>query len=612
MFQLNHAYRDEQGLRAFLDQVSISIERNSTLNLEDKILFHVYVNVADRAVFEPVSEMIRKRYPYASIVGCTTGGNLIDGELPDQGESWSISISCTVFEDEDTRIQVMQLPLDYDTQESSAAEFVRAVDERPWVKAVEMLVTLENVDLIEFCEKISTVRGDIAFFGGATINTEDPKQSIAQPFVSSSAGSPCACSTVFVLYGGANLHVETDAVVGWKLLGLPLEVTRSDRAILHELNGEPAVNAYRHYLQIDGDDNFFESTIAFPLAFGDDETPLLKSALVAHPDGSLSMTSELTKSQRTCRFAYGDPEMILESAQENVRRMRDFNPQVIFTFSCVARLYFWGDEEASCETRPFSALAPSIGFFTGSEFMRRGNDVMQHNVTLVVAGLREGEPIRPAFNDISVGDAEVSGHLKTMRRLTTFIGRISEDLSDAYDKMALMAKTDMLTGLFARWETERILRQAFEETTREADASLAQADDQGNAESPVLLMCDIDNFKQVNDQFGHQEGDRVLRELGRILADIPPQAVPNAESGRWGGEEFMVVLPHAPLDVAVEIAEKIRTVFEQHAFDVSGNQTVSFGVAKAHENDTVDSLCSRVDDALYQAKREGKNRVIVK
>lgn len=121
-----------------------------------------------------------------------------------------------------------------------------------------------------------------------------------------------------------------------------------------------------------------------------------------------------------------------------------------------------------------------------------------------------------------------------------------------------------------------------------------------------LILIDIDHFKKTNDQYGHDSGDKVLVEFARILKENVRKV---DILGRWGGEEFLVILPETNRDNAIKVAEKIRRMIEEYAFPVSGKLTASFGVETYQEGDTVKEMFSRVDKKLYLAKEKGRNRV---
>lgn len=127
--------------------------------------------------------------------------------------------------------------------------------------------------------------------------------------------------------------------------------------------------------------------------------------------------------------------------------------------------------------------------------------------------------------------------------------------------------------------------------------------------SPLsVAVMDLDDFKWINDTYGHLVGDRILREFASILrknlrvTDIV---------GRFGGDELIIIMPETDLKMAINTVERLRRVIESATFKPVGNLTVSVGVTELREGDTPEELLRRADEKLYQAKREGKNRVVV-
>ncbi len=172
-----------------------------------------------------------------------------------------------------------------------------------------------------------------------------------------------------------------------------------------------------------------------------------------------------------------------------------------------------------------------------------------------------------------------------------------KSLRDKLERAQLAATLDGLTQVLNRTTFTRVLEQAL------SNAS------QGVA----LVMLDIDHFKQFNDQYGHPLGDRVLQHVGQVLRNSLP---PNATAARYGGEEFCVILQACPdLTHACAFAEQLRLKIQSLRIKARGTDkvldtiTASFGVALARTSDNLESLLTRADDALYQAKRNGRNQV---
>lgn len=122
-----------------------------------------------------------------------------------------------------------------------------------------------------------------------------------------------------------------------------------------------------------------------------------------------------------------------------------------------------------------------------------------------------------------------------------------------------------------------------------------------------IILLDVDNFKHVNDTFGHNIGDKVLRKMGKVIAEHIRET---DFFGRWGGEEFLIVAPNTNLQETLALAEKLRVLIAQEDFEEAGELSASFGVAACDTDTPVKTSIKHADDALYQAKETGKNRVV--
>lgn len=146
----------------------------------------------------------------------------------------------------------------------------------------------------------------------------------------------------------------------------------------------------------------------------------------------------------------------------------------------------------------------------------------------------------------------------------------------------------------------------------EGRLSAVVAEHHSNASPAGLLFIDVDHFKRVNDTYGHNTGDQVLRMIARTLR----HALRSTDTlGRWGGEEFIVILPGLQEKAALQqIAEKVRTLVEYSRLDVDGQGltvTVSIGATLLRPDDTPELLIGRADQLMYQSKQTGRNRTTI-
>ncbi len=171
------------------------------------------------------------------------------------------------------------------------------------------------------------------------------------------------------------------------------------------------------------------------------------------------------------------------------------------------------------------------------------------------------------------------------------MNQLNQRLHDLAAELEYRATHDSLTGVLNR------------------AAVIERANHMLHAQGLALIVLDIDHFKRVNDSFGHPVGDRVICGVVDCLSALVPTA---AQIGRVGGEEFTVLLPGYSCADALLLAERLRAALADHDFDLPDASPVSasFGVSCLPMNSSFDTAYRRADDALYQAKRAGRNRVV--
>jgi diguanylate cyclase (GGDEF)-like protein/PAS domain S-box-containing protein len=156
-----------------------------------------------------------------------------------------------------------------------------------------------------------------------------------------------------------------------------------------------------------------------------------------------------------------------------------------------------------------------------------------------------------------------------------------------------LAVSDHLTKLNNRVKLDEELSKEFLRSERyETDFS--------------VILIDIDYFKNVNDNYGHQKGDHVLKQIAQILKSNIRKV---DTVGRWGGEEFLIIASSTTIYSGALLAENLRSIIENHNFGIVSPLTVSIGVAAYQSEDTIDTLIENADKALYRAKKNGRNRI---
>jgi len=563
------------------------------VNNISKMMFQIYSEILEEDVINNVCNTISDVFPDAPYVGCSTSGNITDCQL-----SQAVTIACTVFEFPSTQVEIYQYDLNNEVTDSITWKILENTRANSWVKAIELFFTIPEHSSTRFCDGLREVRQDIQIFGGVACS-DDITSDLSCVF--SKGGEYSGRSIVIIFYGGDDFYVDSINVTGWKPLGRKFHVTKSDGCILQELDGIRAYDVYHKYLNIKNDENFFYNTLEFPLFYEHNDTTILRTPVASNADGSITMTSDMDIGS-VVRISYGDPGTIIESIKEDSKKIYNFQPDLLHIFSCAARRTFWTSKEPTYEIYPFKDISPSSGFFSHGEFLRTKGNLNQHNVTLVIAGMREGNKDSKTLPFIQTGEKELS-RIPLVSRLATFISvtsleleEINKKLEYANDKLKTAAIIDGLTGLYNRKEIQTQIENKLSHI---------------KSEKFSIAMFDIDNFKQVNDTYGHQEGDSVIIALANLLHNEQAGYADKFSAGRWGGEEFMLLLNNTDISAAALIADLIRQCFANTNFPEIRPQTISIGVTQAREEDSLDTLCTRVDTALYKAKKTGKNKVVV-
>lgn len=193
---------------------------------------------------------------------------------------------------------------------------------------------------------------------------------------------------------------------------------------------------------------------------------------------------------------------------------------------------------------------------------------------------------------------QVMPFLMTLLSHHSVTASLSLATKDKVSKLQSLAATDGLTGLINRRQFNNQLHSEIARARR-------------NKKPLSLALFDIDDFKKINDFYGHQVGDRILKELGQVIIDnVRESDIP----ARYGGEEFALILPETRQTEAYEILERLRALIERTVFCLPDNPittSVSVGISQLEPKEsTIFDLVEHADNALYDAKRNGKNRVV--
>jgi len=583
-----HTFRDINNLTSFLS----NSEMQSDARGSKSILALIFSSQNNEKLLGEIIEIIEEKFPTAIIVGSTTVGEIAEGCL----QLNSIVLSLSFFDS--TLIKSISKSCSSGEELIAGEELIQNIyDAGNNIAGVLLLATPLNINLANVFNGMSKKDIHFPIFGGGAGVYDSSKSS------SVFCGNHFFDSGIIaVVFLSNELHIYANSHLGWQPLTKEMIVTESDGMMVKLVDNMCAYNLYNRYLDINKDDDFFLNVLEFPFLLERDGYTVARVPFFVDESGSIRFIADVNEGEKF-RIGYGDPELIVRNSKSIQEDLHGFQPDAIFIFACICRRFLM-QNDVNLEIQPFKSIANTAGFFTYGEFLGYNDKIQLLNSAIVVVGMREGEKSKKIteYDNSSITDHDLKQmvtdpfsekHNQIISRLLHFINVLSTELEYANNELTYLSEIDKLTQIYNRMKLDKVL-------TNEIIAS-----ETFHTVFSVILL-DVDKFKKINDTYGHITGDTILIELSEILKT---KVRKTDAVGRWGGEEFLIVLPLANLEQTYLIAESLRAEIDAHVFPNSKHITCSFGVATYHEGDSLDKLISRSDKGLYLAKNNGRNRV---
>lgn len=405
---------------------------------------------------------------------------------------------------------------------------------------------------------------------------------------------------VAIAFAGSSLSVYMDSNLGWQPIGVDMMVTkvRGD-SIAVEIDHKPAVNIYSKYLKVEPNSYFLKNVCEFPLIFDRKHLNVARVPLNYDEQGCLHFSADIHPREKF-RLSYASRENIYAVSRQSAKELAEFKPDAVFIFACANIMQFLKkDFQTEIDIYKQNAEELSVASCAAELFVTPEGKGCDLNSTLVVIGLRETPENK---NTVIVNRCPTSvpsvlstqGEIPFVNRILAFLESTSQELNERNRKLKKIASTDQLTKIYNRRELEAKLEKAL--VLRRKGKTCG------------LLFLDIDHFKHINDTYGHDIGDMVLvAVVNQISCLLEPKHV----FGRWGGEEFVYLLPDADENSLSLFAEKVRRIIDEAPFAIDSPVTISVGATLACPEDEPESFLKRADEAVYAAKAAGRNRVML-
>ncbi|MCR5468578.1 MAG: GGDEF domain-containing protein [Lachnospiraceae bacterium] len=407
---------------------------------------------------------------------------------------------------------------------------------------------------------------------------------------------------VVVAFVSDCLKIYMDNNLGWQPIGVEMAITKtSGNSIISEIDKKPAIDIYTKYLKVEPDKYFVENVCEFPLVIEHGDLKIARVPSAYDDTGAIYLTSDVSKGDHF-RLSYADKDLLHSLTCQSANELADYKPEAVYIFECGNRMRFLKRESLNeisqydkCGVELFSAASYAELFVTKDGF---GGDL---NSTLVAIGLKEdpdGEDVVVLSRDYEKCDVTVKKtgrEIPFIERILAFLESTSQELDEMNKELGKIAYTDRLTKVCNRWELEKEIDEYLE------------LNRQGKPYG--LLFLDIDHFKLINDNYGHDVGDITLQTVVNLVRE---KLDTGHALGRWGGEEFVYLVPDVDEKSLYDFAESIRKSIDEICFIPVKHLTISIGATMARPDDTLETFVKRADDAVYEAKETGRNKVVVR
>ncbi len=509
----------------------------------------------------------------------------------------TISISFSFFEK--TSLSVFEYDLEYVSMFEAGRDFNKNLDLLMDVKCAQIFYVTNYTSLNSFTHEVRHKK--LPIFGakaGRNIRILNEAHIYGKKVYKNAA--------IAVVFQSKDLSIFMKNNLGWQEIGAEMVITKVDGdKIASEIDGKPATEVYSKYLSVQPDKYFVQNVSEFPMVLHRGSQRVARVPMAYRDNGAIVFNSEVQQGAHF-RLAYAIPARLLAISAKAAATLENFKPEGVFLYECGNRHRFLRQqykEELDLFKEVSSELSFTIGY--GEIFSTPNCACDDLNGAIVVVGLSENAQGEDVFivNDDAESDLleqqirldQGQSEIPLVDRVLAFLDSTSKELDSINKELGHIAYTDQLTQVYNRWELEKKLDEAI------------MLGKQGK--KYALLFFDIDHFKNVNDTYGHDMGDVVLKGLVNIVRE---NLKDGHVFGRWGGEEFLYLLPDVDEKQAVEYGEFLRNKISEACFVMIRHVTVSIGVTVYNSSDDVNSFVKRADEALYFAKENGRNQVAIK
>ncbi len=529
------------------------------------------------------------RFPSVKIVGMTLLGKV----APWVNLEYTTFISLLSFET--SKFFVFRYDCNIMMPDEAGRQFSKDIEKLDDLRAIYYISSGAGIDPEDFFENIELRYEHIPIFGSQAGIEEIPFDS-SLVFLEDGVYKN---TIIAVPICGKELSVLTGSSFGWRPLGREMTITGINNGAVNGVDDKKVLDIYYKYLNIEPGAYFYADACAFPFIMGAKGYRTSRVPNHLNEDGSVSFGTKMNKGDKIS-LSYAKNEYLFKESIELANKIIDFEPEAVYASVCINRRIFLGNESADVEIGYFKRAFKDISLASGlAEILRKDGKGGFMNSCIIVAAFREGNKTGRTQEKIEnkYSKKEPDGQVPLSDRLVTFLEATTDELRSTISELTEQASHDLVTGIYNRTWTDKILKDEIAKTLKKEDHL-------------ALFMFDIDNFKTVNDDYGHAEGDIVLNKVAELVENMIGS---DNVLGRWGGDEFLCIFRGYTIERAKAAADEIREAIKKLDLKPVKGVTISGGVAEIRLKiyDKRNDMLIRADKALYHSKNNGRDQVNV-
>ncbi|WP_321492334.1 diguanylate cyclase domain-containing protein [uncultured Desulfobacter sp.] len=584
---MNLIYKDPDDLMKIRDDLSRYLPEN--------ILIQVFCGISDIDAVNSLRSLLCALFPGSAVIGTSSAGEILNANIVQE----SIVISFTAFENIRARSALVD---QNDDLTAGGKDMADALDDNK-VKCIIVLgCGLKEGNYVNAFPFLKALNGRLsnAVIAGGLAAGYDEQQS--RVFVFTEHGFTEHGFAAAAL-SGANLCVTTAHNLSWTPIGKKMTITHAKDGRLYSIDDKSVKDIYRQYLGIESGPSSLTLMNHFPLMIERRGMQVTNPVLSVNRDGSFNVLEKFEIGEQV-RFSYCDAGLQEKGARQMGKQLAGCQPEAFFIYSCEFRRNIFEDDIVADMTVVQNGPA-SAGFFTFGEcYTDKTKTPRFLQQTMTVLALSESDTCKISDEEeeftekIELPKAALK-RFKLLKAMSHLVSSTTRELEMKNRQLEQLANKDGLTGLFNR--------RFFDDTLDR------QLKEHGRSGAPLsLILMDVDFFKQFNDHYGHVAGDDCLRGISHLLQSLMRRVSDMAF--RYGGEEFICILPATAHPGALQKAEILRSGVQDleiphELSQVAECVTVSLGVITLTDNREISpqALTKACDEQLYEAKHAGRN-----